>query len=124
MLYIYPMNSKLNVPEEIGGFGRGYWLRIAPKKTGVLWMYLVFATDAPGQWLIRHHPEMSVFLRAPIAALPIVATAFYAATILRWIRGMDDLHRRLTIESFLAATIGYLLLGAGVTALDVAGVWE
>jgi hypothetical protein len=116
------MNTKPNVPEELG-IGKDYWWRIVPK-TGVLWMWLVFATDVPGQWLIKHHPEMSVFLRAAIAAIPPVAAAVYATTVLRWIRGMDELHRRLTIESFLFATTAYLLLGAGWSALDVAGVWK
>jgi hypothetical protein len=116
------MNNKPNVPEEIG-WGKQYSWR-ASLKAGGGWMMLAFLTDLPGLRLIEHHNEWPLALRAVIALLPLIATSLYVRSIARWVRGMDELHRRVALEAFLFATVTYLFLTAAWFLLNHAGVWD
>jgi hypothetical protein len=117
------MNIKPNIPEEIG-LGRQYSWR-ASLKAGGGWMMLVFLTDLPGLYLIEHHQQdWPLALRMVIALVPLLATLFYVRSTARWVRGMDELHRRIALESFLFATVAYLSLSAAWFLLNQAGVWD
>jgi hypothetical protein len=115
------MNNRPNVPEEIG-LGKQYSWR-ASLKAGGGWMMLVFLTDLPGRYLIEHHHDWPLVLRALIAMIPLMASLLYVRSVARWVRGMDELHRRVTLEAFLFATVVYLFLSGGWLLLDHAGVW-
>jgi hypothetical protein len=115
------MNTRPNLPEEIG-LGKQYSWR-ASFKAGGGWMMLAFLTDLPGIHLIERHSEWPLAVRAAMAAVPLIATMLYARCTARWVRGMDELHRRVTMESFLFATVAYLFLLAGWFLLNQAGVW-
>src|SRR5581483_3134485 len=116
------MHDKPNVPEEIG-WGKQYSWR-ASLKAGGGWMMLAFLTDLPGIYWIEHHKDWPVALRTVIALLPLIATLLYVRSTARWVRGMDELHRRLALESFLFATVAYLFLTATWFLLNQAGVWD
>jgi hypothetical protein len=116
------MNSKPNIPEEIG-LGKQYSCR-ASLKAGGGWMMLAFLTDVPGLHLIDRHPEWPLVLRVLIALLPLLATVLYVRSTARWVRGMDELHRRVALQSFLFATVTYLLFTATWFLLNHAGVWR
>jgi hypothetical protein len=116
------MNNKPNVPGEIG-LGKQYSWR-ASSKAGGGWMMLAFLTDLPGLYLIEHHNDWPLALRTVVALLPLLATSLYVRSIARWVRGMDELHRRIALEAFLFATVAYLLLTAAWFLLNHAGVWN
>jgi hypothetical protein len=116
------MSCRPNVPEEIG-WGRQYSWR-ASLKAGGGWMMLAFATDLPGIYLIGRHKDWPVVARAMIALIPLMATFLYVRSAARWVRGMDELHRRIALESFLFATVAYLFLSGAWFLLDRAGVWD
>ena len=65
---------------------------------------LVFLTDVPGAYLIAHHKDWPILLPIIVALLPLAASLLYIRDILRWIRGMDELHRQITLASFGFAT--------------------
>src|SRR5213594_406506 len=104
------MNNKPNTPEEIG-WGREYSWRAATKAGGG-WMMLAFLTDLPGNYLIEHHMDWPLVLRTVIALIPLLASLLYVRSTARWVRGMDELHRRIALEAFLFATVAYLFLAA------------
>ena len=87
-------------------------------------MMLAFLTDLPGLRLIEHHNDWPLALRAIIALLPLIATSLYVRSIVRWVRGMDELHRRIALEAFLFPTVTYLFLTAAWFLLNQAGVWD
>lgn len=122
MLYTTRMNGKPNIPEEIG-LGEQYSWH-ASLKAGGGWMMLAFLTDLPGVYLMDHHKDWPMALRAMIAMVPFVATWLYVRSTTRWVRGMDELHRRTALESFLFATVAYLLLTVSWSLLNRAGVLE
>ena len=116
------MNEKLNFPEEIG-CGRQYSWR-ASLKAGGGWMMLVFLTDLPGLFLIDQHKDWPLPLRGFVICIPLIAALLYVRSIGRWVRGMDELHRRVALDSFLFATVAYLFLAAFWFLLGSAGVWD
>jgi hypothetical protein len=116
------MNSRPNIPEEIG-LGKQYSWR-ASLKAGGGWMMLAFLTDLPGIYLTEHHKDWPLALRAVIALFPLMASLLYMRSTARWVRGMDELHRRIALEAFLFATVTYLFLTAAWFLLNHAGIWD
>ena len=47
--------------------------------------------------------EAEVPLRAAIALIPLIASLLYVRGTARWVRGMDELHRRVALENLAAA---------------------
>src|SRR4030095_14021665 len=86
------MNNKPNLPEEVP-YAWG-----ASLKAGGGWMMLAFLTDLPGNYLIEHHKDWPLALRAVIALIPLIASLLYVRSTARWVRGMDELHRRIALE--------------------------
>jgi len=116
------MNNKPNLPDEIG-LGKQYsWS--ASLKAGGGWMMLAFLTDLPGDYLLEHHKDWLLTLRAVIALIPLMASLLYVRSTARWVRGMDELHRRVVLEALLFSTVAYLFLMAGWFLLNHAGVWD
>ena len=109
------MNNKPNIPEDMARS----W------KAGGPWLMLVFVTDIPGAYLIAHHKDWPIILQIIIALLPLTASLFYIRAILRWIRGMDEMHRQITQAAFGFAMVAYLVLtGAWSLLADRAGLLE
>lgn len=126
MLYIAGiMNNKLNIPDEIGLWtGKPYSWRDS-LKAGAGWMMLVYLTDVPGAYLIAHHKDWPIALRIIITLIPLVAALLYVRGVVQWIRGMDELHRKITLTAFGFATVAFLFLAAAWSQLvDRAGIFE
>ncbi len=120
MLYTARMTTKLNHPDDIGWKPKS-WLDSF--KAGGVWLLLVFLTDLPGLYFIQHHPELPLLVRLAITTVPIIFGFLYVRDIARWMRGMDELHRVLALESFIFAAAVYLFLTATWFMLTKAGVW-
>jgi hypothetical protein len=102
--------NKPNLPEEIGlGKWMGSW-RGSLNRGGAAWMFVVYLTDVPGGWLLQHHADWPLVLRLLMALIPLLATLLYVRGLTRWIRGMDELHRRVVMTSFIFGTTVYLFL--------------
>jgi hypothetical protein len=112
------VNNKPNLPEEVPYSWR------ASLKAGGGWMMLAFLTDLPGNYLIDQHKDWPLALRTVIALIPFLASMLYVRSTARWIRGMDELHRRVVLDAFLFSTVAYLFLMAGWSLLNNAGVWQ
>jgi len=93
-------------------------------KAGGGWMMLVFVTDVPGANLLSHHKDWPLVLRVVITLIPLLAGLFYVRSIVRWIRGMDELHQRITQAAFLFATVAYLVLSVAWGLLKRTDVFE
>lgn len=87
-------------------------------------MILAFLTDLPGIYLTEHHKDWPLAVRAVIALIPLMASLLYVRSTARWVRGMDELHRRIALEAFLFATVAYLFLTAGWFLLNHAGIMD
>lgn len=137
MLYTsFVMNTKPNVPGEIFMGEKEYSWRSDWNVNGWLFVATIISALADimypqvvRQWLLGW--------RVGIVLAEFFAIALWARSLTRWIRGMDELHRRITVSAVLfsvSATFFFLMLwhrldAAGLfnTAFDVpkgGGSWD
>lgn len=114
------MNNKPNIPEEIAP-GKNYSFWADMKVNGWCWLAVV-ASFAGECWLLPHHQDWPVALRAGIALAPLVAGLLWVRSIAGWVRGMDELHRRITVAACLFATVATLTVVWALHLLVTAGV--
>lgn len=114
------MTDKLNIPEELAP-GRHYSFRTEFKVNG--WCWVAVVTSFAGEcWLLPHHKEWPVALRAAVALVPWVAGLLWVWTVMKWVRGMDELHRRITVTACLFAAVATLFVVTALHLLTIAGV--
>ena len=113
-----------NLPEELDLLAgkKEYSFRTDLKVNG--WGYVAMVLSFAGDVLLPRHKDWHVILRAIIALAPIVPALLWGRIFARWIRGMDELHRRITLEVCLLATTATLFLFTALHPLDKAGVFQ
>jgi hypothetical protein len=116
------MNNRPNLPEDILRVQPHCWR--ASLRAGGYWMFAVFLTDVPGASVLKRYPDWPLALRTCVALIPLAAGLLYVLATARWIRGMDELHRRVSISAFLFSAVAYLVLSSAWGLLDRAGVWS
>lgn len=102
MLYIgFIMNSKLSFPEEvIPGKNYSFWADM--KVNG--WLCVAALMWGASDIIFVH--QVSHFdwaLRTIVALAPFVVIPLWVRDVARWVRGMDELHQRLTLSAILFA---------------------
>ena len=86
------------------------------------WMVVAGALFIFGNELVRTHPEWNVGLRLGITLSPMVAVVLLVRSYLRFIRGMDEMQRRLQLEAWLIAALGTIFVGTGINMLNASGI--
>ena len=121
MLYTGHMNAKPNLPEKIM-FGPSYSIRANLKANtwAFVAMLMSFAGDA---WLARHN-DWGASARSVIALAPMLVSVLWVRDFENWIKGMDELHRRMTLEACLFATLVTLFIVTTWHLLDQAGFFQ
>jgi hypothetical protein len=118
------MNSKPNIPDEIflGGSKQYSW-RTDLRVNG--WMLLAVLMSGASDFFFTHQVrQLDVTLRTLIALTPFLAIALWTRCLTQWIRGMDELHCRITLAAVLfsvSATFFFVMLWH---RLEVAGFFE
>lgn len=69
-------------------------------------------------FLVKRHPEWSPPLRGSLALVPLVPGLLYVRSWVRFIRGLDELQRRIQLEAFLFAALGTVLAGTVIATLN------
>lgn len=120
MLYTGFMNNKPNIPEEIM-FGPAYSLRANLKANR--WAFAAMLLSLAGDLVLERHSEWGAFPRVVIAMVPLAVSLLWVRGFIRWVRGMDEMHRRLTFEACLFATVVTLFVVTGWHLLDQTGIF-
>jgi hypothetical protein len=124
MLYIgFIMTNKPNVPGEIFLGNQEYSLRMDWQVNG--WLFVATLISAFCD-IIFHHAVMEWPLgwRVGVVLAQFLALALWARSLARWIRGMDEMHSRITTAAILfavSATFFFLMLWH---RLNVAGFFD
>lgn len=115
--------NKPNDPNEIWLGESEYSMWTDWKVNGWLFAATIFsgAFDIVFQHNVR---QWDVALRALVAVLPFIAVFLWMRALSRWIRGMDELHRRIVMEAVLFTTSATFFLVMLWHRLDKAGVFE
>ncbi|MDB6125349.1 MAG: hypothetical protein JWQ71_4342 [Pedosphaera sp.] len=123
MLYTAYMNDKLNVPDEIWLGKKDYSFRT--DFTVNRWMFVALVLSALSDVFFPHQiSQWPATLRAVVALAPFLAILFWIRSVRRWIGGMDELHRRITVAACLFATIATFFAVTAWQTLDKTGVWQ
>ena len=121
MLYTGCMNDKPNIPEEIM-FGPSYSLRANLKAN--TWAFVAMLLSWTGDLLLSLPRDWNVAQRAIIALVPLLIGLLWVRDFARWLRGMDEMHRRLSVEACLFATGVTLFVVTAWHILDKTGVFQ
>ena len=123
MLYIgFVMNNKPNIPNEIY-WGKEYSLRMDQKVNG--WLIVATLISAFSEVMFPFVvKQLPLEIRVGIVLAEFAAIALWARALTRWIRGMDEMHSRITtsvILSAVSATFFFMMLWH---RLDRAGLFN
>ena len=121
ILYSAGMNSKPFLPEEVEPGSGHYSLQTDIRVNG--WAWAAVLTSFVGEViLLPHHTDWPSAARALVALIPLLAGLLWVRSVTRWLRGMDELHRRITTAAAVFASVTTLFVVAASRQLVVAGV--
>ena len=81
------------------------WLAVA----GVVWV-----ADLE---LLKRYPEWSPLLRGLLALVPLIPGLLYMRSCMRFVRGLDELQRRIQLDALIFAAMGTVMVGMAVNTL-------
>jgi hypothetical protein len=86
------------------------------------WLAVTAALAVVSDYLLRHNADWSPSTRAIIALIPLVPCLLYVRGWIHVVRGLDELQRRIQIESRLAALLGTLFVITTINVLNTYGI--
>jgi hypothetical protein len=114
------MNSKPNVPGEIFLGDKEYSWRMDWKVNG--WLFVATLISALGDIIFRDVvKQWPLDWRVGLVLLEFIAIALWSHSLIRWIRGMDEMHRRITVSAILFALSATFFVAMLWHGLDRAG---
>jgi hypothetical protein len=115
--------NKPNHPDEIWLGKRDYSMWTDWKVNG--WLFVATIISGLCDIVFRSQVAQWPFWLQVIAAiLPFVAILFWMRSLSRWVRGMDELHRRIASEAILFTTSATFLFVLVWHRLDKIGVFN
>src|SRR5688500_2833411 len=99
-LYTPTMNNKSNLPDEIWLGKTEYSMRTDWKVNG--WLFAATIISCASDIMFPHQVrQWHIGVRALVALIPFLIVPLWVRSLARWIRGMDELHRRITLAAVL-----------------------
>jgi hypothetical protein len=112
--------DKLNLTESITPHAGHYSLKRDLHLNA--WLAVAAVTYLADLYLSRRNPDWSPLALGLMALVPLVPGSLYVRSWLRFIRGMDELQRRIQLEAFLLTALGTILVGTVINTLNANGV--
>jgi hypothetical protein len=76
------------------------------------------------RWWLQLHADWDGGLRTLVALAPIVPSLLWARSIARWMRQLDEMHRRVHYEAWFFAAVGTVFLVTALNLVESAGVFR
>ena len=89
-----------------------------------VWAFVAAVMAFGSRGILAAGVEWSVVVRAGLALSPLIPTLLYVRALGRWMRGLDEMQRRIQLETALVATTGGVFVAIGLDLLGAAGVAE
>jgi hypothetical protein len=86
------------------------------------WLGVATLFYLAGVALVKFNPGLSPLAKALLTLTPLLPGLLYLRTCLRFIRGMDELQRRIQMEAWLFSALGTLIISTIVNTLNANGV--
>ena len=120
---LYTAVMKPNVPNELWLGQKEYSAWTDWKVNG--WLFVATLMSGASDIMFPHVVKgWAVPLRGLVALAPFLALMLWMRNLARWIRGMDELHRRITLAAVLCAVSASFFLVVLWHRLDQAGVFQ
>jgi hypothetical protein len=116
------MKNSPNVPEQIWMGRNEYSWWTDWKVNG--WLFLATLLSAATDFIFTRQVETwHVVARVALAVAPFVAILLWARSLSEWIKGMDELHQRITVAAVLFSVSGTFFFVMLWHRLDKAGLF-
>lgn len=112
--------NKLNTLESVTPHSGQYSFRKDVRLN--VWFVVTAATYLVTKSVISNHPDWDSWSKVLMALTPLLPGCLYARTCMRFIRGLDELQRRIQLEVLLFAMTGTLVVSWIISALNANGV--
>ena len=112
--------NKPNTIESVRPFSGQYSLKADLKLNA--WFFVAALLVIFSRYLLRHYPDWMPATRAAVILAPLVPCLLYVRSCMRFIRGMDEMQRRIQLESWLVAAMGTLFVGTAMNMLNANGI--
>jgi hypothetical protein len=86
------------------------------------WLLVATANYVAILLLLKYHPAWSPLTRSLLTLTPMIPGALYVRSCLRFIRGMDEMQRRIQLEAWLFASLWTLVITTVINTLNANGV--
>ena len=87
-----------------------------------LWFFVAAATYLLLSFLRSHYAEWNEFFRAALELLPLAPCLLFVRSHVLFMRGLDELQRRMQLEVWLFASLGTLFVETTISVLVSNGV--
>lgn len=118
--FTYAFVNTPNALESVRPFSGKYSVKADLKLNAWFGVSALFAIVS--QKLLSQHLDSNFPLRAAVALSPLIPFALYVRSCIRFIRGMDELQRRIQVEAWLTACLATLMIGTCINVLNANGV--
>jgi hypothetical protein len=85
------------------------------------WFLVATVVYLLGRYALRENPAWSPWTRSLVGLTPLLPGLLYLRTWVRFVRGLDELQRRMQVEAHIFAAWGTLVAGMVVTMLNQEG---
>ena len=82
------------------------------------WLAVATVVYVGGLFLLKQHPGWSPVLKGTVALAPLIPGFLYLRSCMRFIRGLDELQRRVQLDAFLFAALGTVIAGTALATLN------
>ncbi len=86
------------------------------------WAGVAVLVSFLSRWWLPHHPEAGGVVRTLVALAPLIPSLLWARSITRWMRGLDELQRRIQHEAWFFAAMGTVFVVTAVNLMQTAGI--
>ena len=100
--------NQLNTIESLQPCSKQYSFKTDLKLNA--WFFVAATVWILGRYLLRTHVEWSPATKIATALAPLIPGLLYVRTCLRFVRGLDELQRRIQLEAWLFAALGTLMV--------------
>lgn len=88
------------------------------------WLLVAAVVHVTQLFLLRQNLEWTPLVRAIVALSPLIPGLLYVRSWIQFIRGLDELQRRVQLEANVFAAWGTIIVGIVLTTLNQQGVLE
>jgi hypothetical protein len=117
------MSNKPNLPDEIWLGKKEYSAWTDWNVNG--WLFVATIISGLSDIMFPHEvKQWSIAMRTLVALIPFLALLLWVRSLARWIRGMDELHRRITVAATLFTVSVTFFVVVLWHRLEKAGVFQ